>query len=671
MTNTRCTTTLALISTVVLLHQGCAPAEERETRSRPNILLILTDDLGYGDLGYYGATDFKTPNIDRIAASGVQFTDGYVTSPQCAPSRASLMSGIHQLRFSYIHNSANEGLPLKEVARTLPEQLREQGYTTGLIGKWHIGFLLDPKPDRYGYGLPGNDPWERGFDYVLKHHGGGSDYFPYSEAGRQSMLAGFREPRLRLKAKGADEPVYIEGLPEDTYLTDYFSDQAVAFIREHRKEPWFLYLSYNAPHTPMQARAEILEQYAHIDDDLRRIFVAMMHSLDEGIGNVMAALRETGQLENTIVWFLSDNGGPTHQNASRNDPLSGRKGDVHEGGIRVPFLFSWPGAVPAGQVLKDPVTSLDILPTSLSAAGVEEIAAIHDGRNLLPWLSRRASLPPDRELHFAWAHKSAIRIGDLKETRNGNDVLALDGTVVPGHLFTNIRENPAELPGYGMLSAPEKEMLASRLNQWLRQSERDQWELTQGMSPPDWDGRNVIFATGFDNASQPAGPGHAIDHRGTVGSGFNVSPFTPGPGINTFRVDRTLPWDTFISEEAGTNPATTLKAALAAGAYFEFTVMADQPVDFTGMKFTLRGYGNEGQGHVTVRSSIDGFREDLVTVSGSMVRKYPAIVDLSEAGGFQGIDEITFRFYLYDGFHGTNLVRIGIDDVEVSAKPIR
>jgi arylsulfatase B len=634
-------------------------------------LLILTDDLGYGDLGAYGAADFETPNIDRIAATGVRFTDGYVTSPQCAPSRASLMSGISQLRFSYIHNSANEGLPPRDAALTFPELIREQGYTTALIGKWHIGFILDPKPDRYGYGLPGNDPWDRGFDYVLKHHGGGSDYFPYSEEGRRAMLAGLREPRLRLKAKDADKPVYIDGLPDSTYLTDYFSDQAVAFIREHQEEPWFLFLSYNAPHTPMQAKPEILKKYAHIDDGLRRTFVAMMHSLDEGIGKVITALRETGQLENTIVWFLSDNGGPTHQNASRNDPLSGRKGDVHEGGLRVPFLVSWPGVIPKGQVLQDPVSSLDILPTSLAAAGKVEIPAVHDGRNLLPWLSRSASRPPDGDLHFAWAHKSAIRIGDLKETRNGNEVLAVNGTTVPGHVFTNIRENPAELPGHGLLSAAEKQMLAQRLNQWLRQSERDQWQLTPGMSPPDWDGTNVIFATGFDKARQAGGPGHAIDHGGSVSSGFHVSPFTPGPGINTFRLDPTLPWDSFISEAAGTNPATTLREAVAAGAWFAFTVKADHPVDITGLKFTLRGYGNESRGQVTVRSSVDGFSSDLVTVSGSMVRKYPATVDLSRIGGFSGRDEVTFRFYLFDEFHGTDLVRLGIGDVEVAAKPTR
>lgn len=312
--------------------KGIVPVVEKPLPLNPNILVILTDDLGYADLGCYGATDFSTPAIDRLAASGVRFTDGYVTSPQCGPSRASLISGVQPLRFGYIHNSSHEGLPEREKAPTIAEHLRERGYTTGMIGKWHIGFVLSDESGEYGATLPGNYPWERGFDYVLKHDGGGSHYFPYNETGRQWMLSRGREPRLREKREHWTEPDFVEDLSPDTYLTDYFSDEAVRFIHRNQEEPWFLFLSYNAPHTPMNAKPEVLEQYAHIEDSLRRTFVAMMDSLDQGIAQVMEALKETGQFENTLVWFLSDNGAPTAQNASRNDPFSGLKGDMHEGG---------------------------------------------------------------------------------------------------------------------------------------------------------------------------------------------------------------------------------------------------------------------------------------------------------------------------------------------------
>jgi arylsulfatase A-like enzyme len=641
---------------------AAAPAADR-----PNILLILTDDLGYADLGCYSAEDFATPNIDRIAESGVRFTDGYVTSPQCAPSRAGLMSGLHPLRFGFIHNSANSGLPDPDVALTLPEKMREMGYTTGLIGKWHVGYILDPSPDRYGYGLPGNEPWERGFDYVLKHHGGGSHYFPYSEEGSQWMRSQHREPRLQLKRIGEANPAYIEDLPPETYLTDYFSAQAVEFIREHEGDPWFLFLSYNAPHTPMNAKPELLRQYAHIPNNLRRTFVAMMHSLDEGVGEVLDALVATGQLQNTLVWFLSDNGAPTHQNASRNNPFSGRKGDIHEGGIRVPFIVSWPAVIPGKQVLGDPVMALDILPTSIAAAGAKSIPEVYDGENLMPWLSGATDCGPNAELFWRFVNRSAVRIGDLKETRNGPDVRAVDGSTVPGHIFVNLRENPAELPEMALQCPESRKILETSLDNWIRRQESDQQHMTAGLKPLEWDGSNIVFSADFEPAYRAGGNNAPIQHQGGIAEGFLVSPLTAGPGIQLMRLDETFQWDHFVSEVAGTNPAVTLEEAVAVGAYFELTLAADTPVDFTGLKYALRGYGNRLAGNITARSSADGFREDLVTLTGSLTRKYLTSVDLSGRPEFSGLCSVTFRFYLYDEFSGSNQVRIGIDDIEVSA----
>ena len=445
----------------------------------PNILLILADDLGYHDLSCQGATDFETPNLDRLAASGVRFSAGYVSAPQCGPSRSGLMTGMSQSRYGCLDNSSRVGLPPSDTVQTLPEQLKARGYTTGIIGKWHIG--CDNKTDGHPI-FPGNNPWERGFDYVLTHDSGHSHYYPYREDGMKWMTERHLEYRLERKMEDESTAAFVDDLPADTYLTDYFSEQGVDFIKRNQDHPWFLYLSYNAPHTPSVAKADKLAKYEHIEDHMRRHLVAMMDSLDEGIGQVLGTLEETGQDRETLVFFLSDNGGPTHRNGSRNDPFSGRKGDVHEGGIRVPFLAAWPGTIGAGQVLDGPVISLDILPTALAAAGADGVPEIHEGKNLLPWLKGEASCPND-VICWNWRSKAAVRIGSLKETRNGNDVEAIDGTVVPGHIFADLDENPKELEAKALQSPEKQKMLADRLDQWLRQLEEDQKKLMPLATP--------------------------------------------------------------------------------------------------------------------------------------------------------------------------------------------
>lgn len=256
---------------------------------RPNVLLILTDDLGYQDLSCQGAPDIQTPHIDRLAASGIRFTDGYVTAPQCGPSRAGLLTGMSQSRFGCMDNSNDEGLPSSDVVQILPEQLKAQGYTTGLIGKWHVGFIESEK-DGHSTRL-GHHPWERGFDYTLKHHGGMSHLFPYRQDGRKWMTIRKREPRLQQKLAGDEAPTYIEGLPEDSYLTDVFSEKAVEFIEANRDKPWFLYLSYNAPHTPCSAPTDKWQQFADVGDPKRRMMAAMMSSLDDGVGGGYGSLK--------------------------------------------------------------------------------------------------------------------------------------------------------------------------------------------------------------------------------------------------------------------------------------------------------------------------------------------------------------------------------------------
>lgn len=457
-----------------------------DTVKKPNILLIMADDLGYHDLGCQGVKDFKTPNIDRLAESGVRFTAGYVTAPQCGPSRAGMLTGMHQSRFGCTDNNHDFGLPPKKVVQILPEQLKAQGYTTGMIGKWHVGFHEDPKKGHFT--RPGNHPWERGFDYVLKHHGGMSHFFPYRKDGWKWMADRKREPRLQQKLENEETPSYLDGLPKDTYLTDIFSTRAADFVKRSNRsagsgqegdKPWFLFLSYNAPHTPIMAPKEKMANYSHIKDHKRRVLAAMMDSLDEGVGQVLKALKETEQDKNTIVWFLSDNGAPTSKNASRNDPFSGVKGDVFEGGIRVPFMVSWPGTIPGGKVVDDPVISLDILLTSLAAAGKKTLPEIHDGKNLLPWLMGKATCPND-QLFWSWRGQyNAIRRGTLKEIRNGKPVKALDGTPIPKHNTVDLTTNPTELAGEKTLKSPEeKAMLSKKLDAWLKQVRKDAATLT-------------------------------------------------------------------------------------------------------------------------------------------------------------------------------------------------
>ncbi len=483
MTMTRFIKTAALLFCTLLCMTSITSAADT---ARPNILLIMADDLGYHDLGCQGVKDFKTPNLDGLAASGVRFTAGYVTAPQCGPSRAGLLTGMHQSRFGCTDNSHDFGLPPKNIVQILPEQLKAQGYTTGMIGKWHVGF---EESEKEGHSTrPGNHPWERGFDYVLKHHGGMSHFFPYRKDGWKWMTDRKREPRLQQKLENEKTPTYLDGLPKDTYLTDIFSTRAADFVKRSNRstgsgqesdKPWFLYLSYNAPHTPIMASKEKLAKYAHIKDHKRRVLAAMMDSLDEGVGRVLKALKETGQDKNTMVWFLSDNGGPTSRNASRNDPFSGVKGDVFEGGIRVPFMVSWPGTIPGGKVVDDPVISLDILPTSLAAAGQDTVPEIHDGKNLLPWLKDEAKCPND-ELYWSWRGEyNAVRKGTLKEIRNGKPVKAIDGTAIPKHNFVDLSSNPTELAGEKTLKSPEKRaMLSRKLDAWLEQVQQDAGRMT-------------------------------------------------------------------------------------------------------------------------------------------------------------------------------------------------
>lgn len=354
--------------------------------SRPNILLIVGDDMGYADVGFHGCRDIPTPHLDTLATDGVRFTNGYVTGPYCSPTRAGLMTGRYQTRFGHEFNPSGNDQGLPRDQQTLADRLRAVGYRTGLVGKWHLGSQPEMHPQR------------RGFDEFFGFLGGAHSYFE-----RAGILRG-------------DQPV-----TELNYTTDDFGREAIAFIDRHRETPWFLYLAFNAVHTPMHATEERLARFSQVEDPQRRAYNAMMLAMDDAIGLVRARLAETGQADNTLIAFISDNGGPTMKgvtvNGSRNEPLRGSKRTTLEGGIRVPFLLAWPGHIQP-RVYDPPAIQLDLHATALAAAGVLPHPDWKlDGVNLLPFLSGESDSVPHSALFWRFGGQMAIRSGDWKLVR--------------------------------------------------------------------------------------------------------------------------------------------------------------------------------------------------------------------------------------------------------------
>lgn len=367
-------------------------------KTKPNVLLIVADDLGYGELGFQGNKEIPTPHLDSIAANGVRFTSGYVSGPYCSPTRAGLLTGKYQQRFGHEFNPGGRngdedapiGLTLKE--RTLADRLKAAGYATGMFGKWHLG------------NAPELHPLKRGFDEYYGFLGGAHSYF---KIGKESNAI------LR-----GTEPV-----SEIDYTTTAFGRETAAFIEKHRERPWFAYLPFNGVHTPMEAPQAYLDKFAHITDEKRRTYAAMESALDDAVGIVLAKLAELKLEENTLVVFFSDNGGPTRANTSKNGPLRGFKTQVLEGGVRVPFAVQWKGKLPAGKVYDAPVIQLDVQPTVLAAAEIQPDAEHKsDGVNLLPYLSGEKAEAPHQALFWRFGKQRAVRSGDWKLLDTGEGV---------------------------------------------------------------------------------------------------------------------------------------------------------------------------------------------------------------------------------------------------------
>jgi arylsulfatase A-like enzyme len=384
-------------------------APKKEITSQPNVIIILTDDQGYNDVGFNGCKDIPTPNIDKIANQGVKFTNGYVSYAVCGPSRAGLITGRYQDRFGFgrnplfAPNDPNQGLPLSE--ETIATALDKVGYQTMAIGKWHLGAHESQRP------------LNRGFDEFFGFLTGGHQYFPElwtlnDISGVDSQFAAYKTKLLRNDTR----------IDEQEYLTDALSREAVRFVERNAEKPFFLYLAYNAPHTPLQATEEYLSRFSHIENKKRKKYAAMVSSVDDGVGTLLDKLQEMNIHENTLVFFLSDNGGPYKKNGSNNDPLREGKGSLYEGGIRVPFAMRWPAKIKGGKVYDNPIISLDIFATAINYAGAESKNAL-DGVDIVPYiLGAKSGVPHDQLFWRQYDKKAyAVRSGNQKLVKMNNE----------------------------------------------------------------------------------------------------------------------------------------------------------------------------------------------------------------------------------------------------------
>jgi arylsulfatase A-like enzyme len=356
---------------------------------RPNIIIFLADDEGWGELGCQGNKEIPTPNIDSIAASGIRFTQGYVAATYCSPCRAGLMTGRYPTRFGHEFNggggagNATFGLPVTET--TIANRLKDLGYHTACVGKWHLG------------GAPQFVATKRGFDEFYGTVANTPFFNPPN----------FIDSRVSTEVKPINDPNF--------YTTDAYAERACDWIEKHKEGPFFLYLPFNAQHAPLQATEKYLSRFPNITDEKRKLFAAMMSAKDDAVGRVLAKVKEIGAEENTLVWYLADNGGPTQSTTSQNGPLRGYKAQTWEGGTRVPFMVKWPAKLAAGKVYENPVMNLDILPTCVTAAGGTVATEWNlDGVDLAPYLTGKNAERPHQTLYWRFGPQWAARHGDHK-----------------------------------------------------------------------------------------------------------------------------------------------------------------------------------------------------------------------------------------------------------------
>ena len=461
--------------------EGITLAEEL---NRPNVIIIMADDLGKYEVSAYGAEDIETPNIDAIGNNGVRFQDAYVTAPICAPSRAAILTGRYQQRYGFetqpmdfyptnrleygLGKKSNlgdwrvvanpefptpwmmerQGVPPDEI--NIAELFQASGYHTGIVGKWHLGYGEEHQPNH------------RGFDYQYGFYGAFSLYTPSRKTpGYVNFIQNDLSSKHQWKMGRNENAAIRENnkvVSEKDYLTFALKDRAKQFISKNKNDPFFLYLSFNAPHVPFQAPQKYYDEFANIKDENRRVYLAMIKALDDAIGDFMNHLRQEGLEENTIVYFISDNGGASYTGATHNGPLKGGKITHFEGGINVPFMMQWKGEIEAGSVFQYPVSSMDIFTTSLNACHIPlpKDRKI-DGKDILPYIKGELIDAPHKRLYWRTDHIHAIRYDKWKLILSTRD-----GWL---HLY-NLENDKSEKIDLSGLKSEEKDKLVQFFEEW-------------------------------------------------------------------------------------------------------------------------------------------------------------------------------------------------------------
>lgn len=438
-----------------------------QAQEKPNFIVIVADDLGYADVGFTGCKDIQTPNIDRLANNGVVFNNAYVTHPYCGPSRAALITGRYQARFGMEINltfspfDMQNGLPVSE--KTFADRLKPAGYHTGVIGKWHLGAAYPFHPNN------------RGFDYFYGFLAGGHSYFPESVDTTWPLYT-----KKGTADYSANEGCYWPLVRNNNtaefneYLTTALSRDAAKFVTES-KDPFCLYLAYNAPHSPLEAPKELIAKYAHIKHKERRVYAAMIDAMDQGIGMVVDALEKSGKLDNTVIFFLSDNGGIVNHSRPENEPrldhndwgdnfpFRGGKGSLLEGGHHVPFFVHWPKGLKSGIKYDLPISSLDIAATMVALGNGDTNGEKLEGVNLVPFVQGKSKAVPHEALFWRMDSGSswAVRTPEAKYFKMGKE----------NPVLVDIKKDPYESKNVIENKLDERKRLAKLWNEWNAQNQ--------------------------------------------------------------------------------------------------------------------------------------------------------------------------------------------------------
>ncbi|PSL47215.1 arylsulfatase A-like enzyme [Chitinophaga niastensis] len=466
------------------------PAPKR----RPNVIVILADDLGYSDLHAFGNEVIKTPNIDALGNDGTRFTYAFSTAAICSPSRAGIMTGRYQQRFGFEYlvpqdagvklspeqqqslaarlksrNSTIEklditdeefdklpkGLPATEIS--LAQLFHNNGYKTAIIGKWHLG-------EKEGF-----YPQQRGFDYHFGFYSGLTMYAPEKTPGVVDWHLPWAMSELAAWHRNGSNRIVRNNIEvkEKQYLTDKLADEAIQYITENKDQPFLLYLPFNAPHDPFQAKQEDFDLYPNVKDTTKRVYYGMITALDRAVGRIRQQLKQLNLDEETIIFFTSDNGGATYTRATDNKPLKGGKLSDFDGGIRIPFYVVYPGKVPAGKQYQQAVSNLDIYSTAVAVAGIPlPKDRVYDGVNLLPFLQSKQTKTPHEVLYWRSGYSKAILKGDFKlyvNERNHKEFLY------------NVKDDLSEKKDIAALNPQKLQELKADLAKWEGQVKKPVW----------------------------------------------------------------------------------------------------------------------------------------------------------------------------------------------------